>query len=229
MNVQTMMKYNVDLVFCIDATGSMKPLLDTVKENALHFYRDVMTSMEEKHKSINTFRVRIVMFRDYCADHDQAMLTTDFFNLPDETKEFEEAIRSIDPCGGGDEPEDGLEALGYAIRSPWNNEGIKNRSVIVVWTDASTHPIGYAAGEPEYPRNMARDFSELTEWRGDEQIESPFIKNNAKRLILFAPDKPYWSDISDSWNQVIHCPSKAGGGLEEYAYKEIINTISNSI
>ena len=37
MNVQTMMKYNVDLVFCIDATGSMKPLLDTVKEK-LYLY-----------------------------------------------------------------------------------------------------------------------------------------------------------------------------------------------
>jgi len=224
-----MMKYNVDLVFCIDATGSMRPVLDAVKENALHFYNDVMESMEKKHKSVNNLRVRIVMFRDYYADGDNAMLTTDFFTLPDETREFEEAIRSIEPYGGGDEPEDGLEALAYAIRSDWTNEGIKNRSVIVVWTDASTHPIGFASADPNYPRNMARSFSELTEWWGDEQIESPYIRNNAKRLILFAPDKPYWADISNSWNNVLHYPSKAGKGLEEFTYMEIINAISNSI
>ncbi len=229
MNVQKMMKYNVDLAFCIDATGSMGPVIDRVKKNALNFYKDVMDSMEEKHKSINTLRVRIIMFRDYYADHDNAMMTTDFFTLPEEADLFREAIDSIEPSGGGDEPEDGLEALGYAIRSDWSNEGIKNRSVIVVWTDASTHPIGYASDEPNYPRGMARSFSELTEWWGDEQIESPYIKDNAKRLILFAPAKPYWTDISRSWNRVLHYPSKAGKGLEEVTYMEIINAISNSI
>ncbi len=39
--------------------------------------------------------------------------------------------------------EDGLEALGYAMKSDWNNDGMKKRHVIVLWTDANTHPIGY--------------------------------------------------------------------------------------
>ena len=30
-NYKTLMAYEVDLVFCIDATGSMDPILDTVK------------------------------------------------------------------------------------------------------------------------------------------------------------------------------------------------------
>lgn len=38
------MTYNVDLVFCIDATGSMEYLIDTVKQNALN--TAVRTSME---------------------------------------------------------------------------------------------------------------------------------------------------------------------------------------
>ena len=29
--------YNVDIVFCIDATGSMDNVINIVKENALHF------------------------------------------------------------------------------------------------------------------------------------------------------------------------------------------------
>ena len=31
------LKYNVDIVMCIDATGSMNGILDTVKSNALNF------------------------------------------------------------------------------------------------------------------------------------------------------------------------------------------------
>ena len=30
------MTYNVDIALCIDVTGSMRPILDTVKNNALN-------------------------------------------------------------------------------------------------------------------------------------------------------------------------------------------------
>ena len=234
MQADMIMKYNVDMVFCIDATGSMKKVIDMVKDNALNFYRDVVESMENapdqmQKKSINTMRIRVVIYRDYKADHDMAMMTTRFFKLPEEEEQFRDAINSVQAHGGGDEPEDGLEALAYAIRSDWNKEGIKKRNIIVVWTDASTHPIGYGSSDPAYPGGMPRSFSELTEWWGDEQMESPFINDNAKRLILFAPERPAWTDIVDSWNNVIHYPSVAGEGMEEFTYREIIDAIYNSI
>ncbi|MBO5521953.1 MAG: VWA domain-containing protein [Eubacterium sp.] len=223
------LKYNVDMVFCIDATGSMGPVIRTVKQNALNFYKDVRNSMEMKQKSINTLRVRLIIFRDYIADQEDAMLVSRFFVLPDEQEEFSEAVKSITATGGGDIPEDGLEALGYAIRSPWNPEGVIGRSVIVVWTDTSTHELGFGASAPNYPRNMAANFEELTEWWGDEQIPSPYIKNSSKRLILFAPEENWWTNITESWNNVIHYPSVAGAGLKEMTYREIIDAISNSI
>lgn len=34
--------YNVDMVFCIDATGSMGGVIDMVKRNAVSFYGDLM-------------------------------------------------------------------------------------------------------------------------------------------------------------------------------------------
>ena len=68
------LKYNVDMVFCIDATGSMGPVIRTVKQNALNFYKDVRNSMEMKQKSINTLRARLIIFRDYIADQEDAML-----------------------------------------------------------------------------------------------------------------------------------------------------------
>ena len=155
------MTYNVDMCFRIDATGSMGPVINTVKQNALSFYKDVVAVMQKKQKIINGMRVKVIVFRDYVAD-EEPMMMTKFFRLPDETAQFEACINSIYAAGGGDEPEDGLEALAYAIRSDWTKEGTKKRNIIVVWTDASTHAIGYARNEPKYPKGMPADFNAVS-------------------------------------------------------------------
>jgi len=221
--------YTVDMVFCIDATGSMeefkggqKRIINMVKENALNFYSDLMRKMDEKHKRISQLRVRVVAFRDYIADGDDAMLVTDFFKLPEQTADFESCINSITAQGGGDIPEDGLEALAYAMKSNWTTEGTDQRRVIVVWTDASTHAIGHGAKAPNYPKGMPRDLSELGDWWDD-------IPMKAKRLVLYAPDEPAWSYISANWDNVVHYPSVAGNGLAECDYSEILDVLAQSI
>ena len=220
--------YNVDMVFCIDCTGSMGNIIDIVKSNALNFYQDVTNVMEAKDKKISQLRVRVIAFRDYNADKENAMMVTDFFKLPQEAAEFERCVHSLKASGGGDDPEDGLEALAYAIKSKWDTEGMKKRQVIVVWTDAATHPLGYGRASGFYPNGMAANMSELTTWWGGVQ-QGGFVDNNAKRLLLFAPDEPEWNVISRNWDNVLHFPSEAGNGLRHLEYEEIINTISNSI
>lgn len=221
-------KYNVDMVFCIDCTGSMGSIIDIVKNNALNFYRDVTDVMEKKHKHISQLRVRVIAFRDYLADGEGAMRVTDFFKLPQEADEFEKCVRSLTAEGGGDEPEDGLEALAYAIKSKWDEDGTKKRQVIVVWSDAPTHHIGYGKDSGYYPKGMPEDIKELSSWWSGVQNCS-FIDNNAKRLLLFVPEAPDWNVISQNWDNVLHFPSEAGNGLKNLEYEEIINTISNSI
>ena len=39
------LSYAVDIVFCIDVTGSMSPIIDQVKANALRFYDDVQSKL----------------------------------------------------------------------------------------------------------------------------------------------------------------------------------------
>lgn len=221
-------KYNVDMVFCIDATASMRPVLNTVKNNALNFYHDVTEAMEKKGKHINEMRIRVIAFRDYLADADAAMMTTDFFRLPEQSADFEKCVKSIQPKGGGDTPEDGVEALAYAIKSKWTTGGDKKRNIIVVWTDASTHELGYGKKSSCYPSGMAGSFGELTSWWGDEQCPGQ-ISDSSKRLILFTPYEKEWSVVTENWNNVIHYPSVAGNGLGELDYKEIIDAIGNSI
>jgi len=220
--------YNVDMVFCIDCTGSMGNIIEIVKKNALNFYQDVTGVMEEKHKHISQLRVRVVAFRDYIADKEKAMMVTDFFKLPQQAEEFERCVRSLRAEGGGDDPEDGLEALAYAIKSKWDTEGMKRRQVIVVWTDAATHPLGYGKTSGYYPNGMAADMKELSSWWGGPQ-QGGIMDSNAKRLLLFAPDAPEWNVIAQNWDNVLHFQSEAGKGLANLEYDEIINTISNSI
>lgn len=151
------------------------------------------------------------------------MLTTDFFTMPDQAEGFKACVNSIRADGGGDEPEDGLEALAYEIRSPWMKPtlGRRRRQVIVIWTDAPIHPLGFGAKSSYYPRDMAKDFVELTEWWESEK----FVDHQSKRLFLFAPDAEAWNTISDNWCNVVHYPTRAGEGLQEIAYVEMLKYI----
>lgn len=232
------MTYTVDLVFCIDATGSMNPVLNMVKENALSFYSDLMNALNSKGKRVESVRIKLIAFRDYLEDMEDAMLVTDFFSLPDDTEEFTDTVKGIRAFGGGDIPEDGLEALAYAIRSDWSTSGTKRRQIIVLWSDAPPHPLGFCKESEFYPEGMAADFKELTDWWENEQ--NGYVNRRAKRLILYTPahdeTKDYdheseypWNNIVNSWNNVIHFPSVAGGGLKEIQYQEIISAIVQSI
>ncbi len=224
------MDYTVDMVFCIDATGSMedysgnqKKIINMVKENALSFFEDFTSVMDAKRKRVRQLRIRIVAFRDYLADGKDAMLVTNFFCLPQQMDEFVNCINSISAMGGGDVPEDGLEALAYSIRSDWTKEGTMKRQVIVLWTDAGTHPLQYGASASNYPKGMPRDLSELSQWWDD------YMDDNGKRLVLFAPDEAGWNYISENWEKVVHFPSVAGNGLAEKTYADILNVVASSI
>ena len=220
------LSYAVDIVFCIDVTGSMTPILDAVKANALRFYDDVLANLIDKGKNVDELRVRIIAFRDFAADPDSALEESSFFLLPDERTIFSAFVDSLVPEGGGDAPESGLEAVALAINSPWTSRGDRRRQVIVVWTDQPAHPLNFAVLPPSLASSVPTDFSSLTDLWEDPQ--GP-VGASSKRLILFAPDGPGWSDISASWENVVHHPSQAGGGLSDVDYGTIIDSIGNSV
>jgi hypothetical protein len=103
----------VDIVFCIDVTGSMDPIIDAVKTNALRFYDDVQGNLTAKGKNVDELRVRVIAFRDLAADGDAAIQESPFYRLPDDRSGFSGFV-------------DGLIAEGAATsrspastRSPW--------------------------------------------------------------------------------------------------------------
>ena len=52
--------YNIDICLVIDKTGSMKPIINTVKQNALNLYSDITNSLERKQKHVGRLRVRVI-------------------------------------------------------------------------------------------------------------------------------------------------------------------------
>lgn len=218
--------YAVDIVFCIDVTGSMTPIIDQVKANALRLYDDVQTNLTEKGKNVDQLRVRVLAFRDFAADGASALQESPFYELPAERAGFSDFVNGLVAEGGGDAPESGLEAVALAIGSPWTSGGDRRRQVIVVWTDQPAQPLDPSVLPPDLTSRVPADFSALTDLWENEQGT---MGSSSKRLILFAPDGPGWSDVSGVWENVVHHPSQAGGGLSDVDYGTIVDSIGNSV
>ena len=235
LNLTERMNYDVDIVLCIDGTASMQPVIDLVKKNALALPDDILAEAKEQKKDIRSLRLRVIVFRDYRSDGEYAMeATEDFFQLlnGEDRELFRQCVESIIADGGGDEPEDGLEALAYAIRSEWTpaSPGAKRRQIITVWSDASTHELGFGRGSAAYDPSLPKSFEELTEWWGDDEEDSPgYVDNNEKRLLLFTPEAPWWTTVRSNWNNVAFSPSIPGNGLKEQTYEEIIRLLVKTL
>ena len=223
---------NFDIVFCIDATASMAPKIDGIKKYILRFPKELASAMDARRRRINQLRIRLIGFRDFLTDHDDAILATGFFTLPQDTDLYERAVLSLTAFGGIGDRVDGLEALAYAMRSRWTPiaENTIRRQLIVVWTDSGTHEIGYGASASGYPVDkMAKSFEELSLWWPNKnQLPETLLDFCSSRLILFAPDEPYWSTIYNYWDNVVHFTSSAGCGLCVDNYNEILDQFVNS-
>ena len=225
----TSLKYAVDIVFCIDVTGSMYPVMNQVKEGALTFHKRLEESMSEKDKAISKLRLRVVAYRDFRDNPSNAIEESPFFNIPDQVGDFESFVRQLKPGGGGDEPESGLEALAVALNSNWERGLDRRRHIVALFTDASAHPLGVGNDASTYPQAAPASIDDLMEMWGYGGSQSASMENAAKRLLLFAPDTTPWNMIAADWNNTVYLPSRAGEGLEEYELNEIIDTIVNSI
>ena len=233
------MDYKVDIVMCIDITGSMQDCIDTVKNRALQFWPDLKEALAAASKNVSDVRVKVIGFRDFEADGDAALEVSRYFNLSDQgssdPEDYRAFVNGLVADGGGDEPENSLEALALAIQSDWVQTGDKRRHVIVMFTDASAHKLEDAnRSNPNYPENMPESFEDLTDvWMtpssGQQGGTKTKLKQPAKRLIVFGPEVYPWPELYESWDQVVYNPSKAGTGLDDVSYEDIINAIVGSV
>lgn len=106
----------VDLIFCIDATGSMWDDIEQVKANAAELIRTTRMKCPD-------LRLGLVTYRDFSVDGDRHLetvlpLTTDYASV-------EDAIQKITVSGGGDAAEDVLDGLKAALDMEWRAGVVK--------------------------------------------------------------------------------------------------------
>lgn len=219
--------YNVDIVMCIDATGSMSPIIDRVKENALSFYQRFVDAMEENDKTVEQLRIKVIVFRDYGCD-EKPMEESEFFTLPEQNEEFRACVSSITACGGGDGPENALEAIALALKSKWTTGGSKRRHAVLVFSDAAALPLGERASSANYPSDLPKDLPQLGAWweATDQTLDSTY-QAKAGRLVAFVPNAEPWTELQ-AWNRYWPAFSQAGTGLEEVDIQSAIDLLVGS-
>ncbi len=233
-----MVETNVDIVFVIDATESMQPLIDKVKKLTLSFRSELERGLAENKRAIKNLRTKVIVFRDYYLDDKYALEESPFFDLPKDNTEFARYVSGIKAGGGGDEPESGLEALAMAMRAPFVKEGDKRRHIIILFTDASAHKYEQQFdGTPDnYPPAMFKNLGELyMAWGGSQDFlggSSPYrvrMETDAKRLVLFAPSVYPWDDIEINLENVLRKDLDKGRGGEDMDLTDVITLLSSSV
>ena len=220
-------EYYVDIVMCIDATGSMAPIIGEVKDNAISFYQRFIDAMEENDKDVAQLRIKVISFRDYGCD-DEPMAVSDFFTLPDQNDEFRAFVNGIEAKGGGDGPENALEAIALALKSDWTTGGSRRRHAVLVFSDAPALALGERAGSASYPEGMPADIAQLGSWwEGTDQTLTSTYQAKAGRLVAFVPNAEPWTELQ-AWNRYWPAFSPAGTGLPDVDIQSAIDLMVGS-
>lgn len=111
----------IDIVVVFDVTESMQPYIEAMKEVTIDF-------ADQLGKANRDYRLGLVTFEDYVV-RDELIFTRS-------AREFKSWIGSLQAGGGGDIPEDSLDALIVASRFPFRPEA---QGVLILITDAPNH------------------------------------------------------------------------------------------
>lgn len=141
----------VDICFLIDATGSMQPCIDAIKDNIGTFIDTLTKTDENGGVMLQDWRACICGYRDF--EHEPAhgrepMVMNPFTSNPEVLRK---QLADLKAEGGGDEPESLLDALYTVISRGKTPKGAQSEDdkwryasdaarCIIVLTDASFHP-----------------------------------------------------------------------------------------
>ena len=225
-NNQNMVRRKIDIVFTIDGTSSMTPCLDMVKNATKDFYQKFEEALVKNNNQIDSLRIKIIVFRDYEYDS-KPMEESPFFELPMDLDDYSKYLSRVEAIGGGDNPENGLEALHYAFNSEFIATGMKDREVIVLFTDTDAISREDRIDCKYYPKDMVDENGLIREWILPSQKMK--LTQKGKRLVLYAPPSTKYQGRQGKLPNCSFVPVKLGSGLVDFNFDEIIRIIAASV
>ena len=183
--------------------------------------------MEENDKDVAELRIKVIVFRDYICDS-EPMVESEFFTLPAQNAAFRSFVAGIEACGGGDGPENALEAIALALKSKWTTSGSKRRHAILVFSDAPALALGERSDCPNYPTGLPKNIAQLGAWwEGTDQSLGSTYQPKAGRLVAFVPNAEPWTELQ-AWNRYWPAFSPAGTGLPDVDIQSAIDLMVGS-
>lgn len=231
----------LDIVMCIDATGSMGATLRSVQQNALSFEANLKKRLKELGRQVDIIRVRPIYYWDYDVNPywiswyarnpryaKFAMKKSGFLELPRQRNQFKSFVDSETATGGGNWYEAGLECFNEGLRSSWFKTTNTRQSVfpvVALWTDApADSPNNWAninqnyPGQP-YPSNMPRSWGGLEAAWNNEKL----ISQDNKMFVFFG------NQSQNGWRQLSKWSGYNYGGSLTSATNNMVEAIANAV
>src|ERR1700722_1209041 len=182
----------VDIVFVLDVTESMQPYIDAVKQNVISFAQDLQSNSRDYRLGLVTFEDYVVSAYPDCNCPYRNAFTSD-------VKQFTDWVGTLHAGGGGDIPEDQLDALAYAAKFPFRPEA---EGIIIIVTDAPPHHDGDGSADSAHDQafwdhhTRGQQVTDLTGTKVAEQL-----KKNGLTLYGVVPPPliaPEYQEIVDA-------------------------------
>ncbi len=122
----------VDIVFVMDITESMQPYIDAIKQNIIQFVQDLAANNRD-------YRLGLVTFEDYVVSAYPDCNCAYRKTMTSNVQQFIQWVGGLHAGGGGDIPEDQLDALAYASTFPYRPNA---QGIVIMITDAPPHVKG---------------------------------------------------------------------------------------
>lgn len=193
-----------DIVFLLDATGSMGPCIEALKQNIGMFIDSLTQGNNNEVAPVKDWRAKVVGFRDF-EEQDPAPLVDNPFVR--DASELKAQLTRLECVAGGDTPESMLDALYVVATMGQTDKGAQaedpNRwryrsdaaRVVVAFTDAP----------------FKEKMSVAAASGGTVDDVSNILTQNRIILSLFAPNFPCYESLSETdkseW-EVIDIPGK---------------------
>ena len=208
----------VDIVFVMDVTESMQPYIDAIKQNMINFAHDLASNNRDYRLGLVTFEDYVVSKYPDCNCPYQKTMTSN-------VNQFIDWVGTLHASGGGDIPEDQLDALAYASSFPFRPQA---QGIIIIITDAPPHHKGDGSANTQHDQafwdhhQKGQDVTDLT---GSDV--AAMMKRNGLTLYAVVPP-PF---IAPEYAEIVEATHGRSYNIvtEEGRFASLVREIGHSI